>query len=261
MIDIILATHNHLEQTAPCVSALYSFTPEFKLTVIDDSTDLTPQYFEQLNKELGNINFIHSDKLYTHGNEIINIGLKNTESPVVVYLGNSVRVEPDWLEVPNELMNREEDIGIIGIKLLYPTNTIEHAGIVWNPDMPHHMNIGVGEASHRYDKIYEVDMVGWALVFLRRAAFPKELDTETYIGFAGYDDIDNCLEVKKRGWRVFYCGMSVAYHFAGATRHDDPQLGEKYEQNRQTFLKKWGGTAQAQQASIIARIPSSVGRE
>ena len=52
-IDIILATHNHLDLTIQAVDCLYEFTSKpFRLIVVDDSTDgLTPLYFKKLMKE------------------------------------------------------------------------------------------------------------------------------------------------------------------------------------------------------------------
>ncbi len=44
-IDIILVTHNKMDNTIRCINALYKNTREaFKLTVIDDSTDETVEY-------------------------------------------------------------------------------------------------------------------------------------------------------------------------------------------------------------------------
>jgi len=219
--------------------------------VVDDSDDLTPQYIEWLNKEKQNIVYVRNENI-THGNQIINIGLEHCETPVVCYMGNSTFVEPDWLTVAFMLMEKEQDIGIVGFKLLYSTNIIEHAGMYWSPDMPHHMNFGVKEPSHRLTQVAEVPAVGWALVLLRKAAFPKPLDIQTFLGFRGYDDLDNCLEVTKRGWRIVYCGFGVAYHDAGATRYSNAEnFARECEQNRQTFLNKWGGTEEAKRSSII----------
>ncbi len=254
-IDIIMATHNHLDLTMQAVDALYTHTNgPFTLTAVDDSTDLTNQYFEQLARERGNINFVHSDIPYVHGNQIINVGLKNTRTPAVVYLGNNVKVEPDWLDVAQQIINGDAEVGIIGFKLLYNSGTIEHAGIFWTPEMPHHMNIGVNEAGHRFSFVREVDMIGFALVLFRRAVFPDGLDEKTFIGFRGYDDIDNCMDAKRRGWKIIYCGLGAAYHQAGASRQDSEQYALEHEQNRITFLKKWGATDKAINSSVITRV-------
>ncbi len=68
----------------------------------------------------------------------------------------------------------------MGFKLLYPTGGIEHAGMMWEPTMPHHMNYGVREPNDYQTYIGEVPLVGWALVLLRKKAFPKPLDITTF---------------------------------------------------------------------------------
>ena len=86
-IDIIMATHNNLGMTMRAVTALYENTNvDFRLTVVDDSVDMTPDYFRQLQRRVNNIQYIRPfDESYevippkiTHGNQIINIGLKPT---------------------------------------------------------------------------------------------------------------------------------------------------------------------------------------
>lgn len=255
-LDIILATHNHLDLTIRAIDALYAYTnAPFRLIVVDDSTDLTATYLFKLGGEKDNLKLIHSDVPYTHHNQIIQTGLDHAESDIVGYLGNSTRVEPNWLDVALPLMKQDLSIGITGFKLVYESGSIEHAGIFWTPDMPHHYNIGVNEPGHRLTFIREVPAVGWALVLIRRAALIEPLDTKIYHGFRGYDDVDACFEMKKRGWKVIYCGIGAAYHSAGATRHEnaDEKFSQEAEENRQTFLERWGGTRKAIESALITR--------
>ena len=246
-LDIIMATHNHWQLTVNCLDALYRNTnPPFNLTVVDDSAepnDLTMTILEWFKKEKGSINIIHSEVPYTHCNQIINIGLQNTQSPIVCYIGNNVRVEPNWLDDAISMMVGSDKIGIMGFKLLFPTGVIEHAGIVYQAGMPYHVNIGVGDAPSRHTQVKEVPAVGFALVLFRREVFPQGLDTTTYLGWRGFDDIDACLDAGQRGWKVVYCGVGSAYHEAGRTSRENPNYGRETEINRQTFVRKWGGKA------------------
>lgn len=241
MIDIILSAHNRLNLTQECIEALFAYTTApFTLTVIDDSEDLTPAWIAQFKLKHDNVRYIRPEQPFTSGNQIINLGLKETTSDPIVYLGNNVLVEPNWLDVAPTLFETDKALGIVGFKLLkYPTGVIEHAGIFFNPGMEHHMNIGVGEPAQRYTYICGLDIVGWALVMLRRAVFPQGLNEEIYHGFAGFDDIDNCLDARSRGWKVVYCGLGSAYHRALAVRERSAQAEEEYEQNRRTFLQRW----------------------
>ncbi len=243
-LDIILGTHNHLELTIDCIHALYTHTKiPFRLFVIDDSTDLTQQWIENWQKTHDNLHYIRPEEKLTCGNQVINIGLKNTESPIVCYINNSVVVDPEWCDVALPFIQRETKVGIVGFKLLKSSGVIEHAGIFFTPDMPHHLNFGTGEPAQHHTYIRDIGIVGFALVLIRRAAVPiGGFDEKTYIGFRGYDDLDNCLTMGQSGWKVVYCGLGSAYHYALSTRAegDMEKLAMEAEENRIRFTNKWG---------------------
>ncbi len=250
-IDIIMPTHGRLDLTMSSVNALYENTrAPFHLIVVDDSTDLTPQYFEELKKEHTNITFIHSDEPYKSGNQIFNIGLQHGDSPFVVTVMNSVRVEPEWEVVGLKLMKDNPKIGAIGFKCLFPWGLIESAGIGMMSFLP--IDLGRDQPGHRLTCIYECSAVQWAFAMLRKEAIIgkltentyKGLDEDTYIGFKGWDDLDNCFVLRKNGWQVFYCGLGVGYHTPRATRGTNTgnELDNwgKNQENSIIFYKRWG---------------------
>ena len=243
-LEIILATHNNYEMTAWCLKWLYASTElPFRLVVVDDSDDLTGSIFEDYNKRYGNIKVIRPEEKITSGNQIINTGIKNTEEDIVCFMTNNTIVEPQWINAALDFMKGNENIGCMGFKLLKPGGSIEHAGIAFFPGMAHHVNYGVGEGANRHTYFRDIGIVGWALVLLRRRAVPEGgFDEKTYHGFRGYDDIDNCLVMQQMGWKVIYCGMGSATHYALDTRGKimgDAELKE-VEDNRLIFTKKWG---------------------
>ena len=256
-IDIILSTHNNLGMTIWCVEALFAYTTlPFKLTVIDDSDDPTPQWLKWFQKKYDEkINVIRPEEKLTCGNQIINIGVKNTTSEIFVYLGNSTHVQPQWLETPLGLIERSPEVGVVGFKLIKPSGVLEHAGMQFNPDMPHHINYGLNASpwEHTYFRVMEdLDTVGWALVLLRRIALPPEgLEEDYYIGFRGFCDVDNCLQIKKLGWKVMYCGYGCAKHYEAATRGiPTPEYYEEQDENRKRFLKRWGKQDELETRSV-----------
>jgi len=250
-IDIILPTHNNLRRTTACIEELYANTEiPFNLLVIDDSDDVTPIWLEWFKKDHDNLTILRPQEKLTCGNQIINLGLENTTSELVVYIGNSIEVKPMWLTMALGLMEHSDDVGVVGFKLLKPEGVIEHAGIHFEKGMPHHMNYGVNKEPIELtcmQEMGELDSVGWALVLLRRLAIPVGgLEMDYYIGFRGYDDVDNCLQIKKNGWKVVYCGFGAATHYAGATRFTNTlENFKEHEENRKRFLKRWGGECES----------------
>jgi len=226
-----------------CIDALYAHTNiPFNAIVVDDSTDLTPQYFAQLDKP--NLTYFRPKVKLTECNQVINLALKKTRAPYVVYMGNSTQVEPRWLEPALQIMKQDSKIGLIGFKLIWEsTGIIEHAGIDFQAGWPHHVNVGIYEPAHRHTVIRRMPAVGFALVLMRREAVKDGFETGNYIGFSGFDDVDNCFTLNKKGWEVVYCGLGCAYHQTMATRNTpekEIELNEKSEENRFRFLARWG---------------------
>lgn len=238
-IDVVVPAHGHLELTIKCLEALYNFTRNpFHLIVVDDSTDLTPLWMTQFCKEHDNVTYIHSDIPYKTGNQIFNRGLEYCKTPYLATVMNSLRVEPEWDVNPLQIFASDPKVGVVGCKCLFPSGFIESAGIRMIKYLP--CDLGRDEPGHRRSLIHEADAVQWAFAIVRKEAL-YPLEENTFNGFKGWDDIDNCLVAKKNGWKIMFCGTSVGYHDPRATRGSNTD--EAKQQNRENgiiFYKRWG---------------------
>ncbi len=233
-IDIILLTHNELENTKRCVDALYQNTSvPFKLTVIDDSTDETPKYIMELAHKKGNIKYTRPNIFIKSANQVVNLGVKMTQSDPFVFLINSAFVSPNWLTIPLYLMEYEWKVGLVGFKIVDPeTHLITDAA-----------GGSAGEPENNMTFAMETIRVGWAATLIRRAALPEGgLDENYYIGFRGVDDTDNCFEIKKRGWRIIYNGYNSIYHVPRSSSCLTRQTWKETNENCRRFLEKWKGS-------------------
>ena len=258
-IDIILITHGKLDAlTRHCVKAIYDNTrSRFRLIVVDDSTpdmddgtDETPAFFERLKLQYTNVLYIHSEDQFVCGNQIFNIGLANSSNRFVATVMNSVMVEPDWDVMALQMMQAGPKIGILGLKCLKlgwgkgPNGeeldgAIESAGIYMNGLMPY--DLGRDEWSHRRTCSYPTFSLQWAFALLRREAVAGNLREDIYNGFVGFDDIDNTLYLRYKGWEAWYCGLGAGFHQTHATRGgntDDKFLANR--RNAEAFYKRWG---------------------
>jgi GT2 family glycosyltransferase len=239
-IDVIMPTHGRIDLTTRAIHALYENTSaKFHLIIVDDSDDLTPIYIEALQKEKGNITFIHSDEPFKCGNQIFNIGLEHCKYDFVATVMNSVFVEPEWEMVAIKLMKENPKIGAIGFKCLFPSGVIESAGIGMMGFTP--VDLGREYPGHRLSSVYECPAVQWAFALLRKEAIKGNLEEDVFNGFKGWDDIDNCFVLRKNGWKVFYCGLGCGYHEPRSTRGSDTiESHQANRQNAEAFYKRWG---------------------
>ena len=96
---------------------------------------------------------------------INNFGAKYAAGEYLLFLNNDVTViTPDWLEEMLGVCQRKE-VGAVGVKLLYPDNTIQHAGCV----------VGLGGiAGHLF-----VDMPKDRTGYLHKASLLQDLSAVT----------------------------------------------------------------------------------
>ena len=256
-IDIIVPTHGKLiDLTVPCIQAIYANTRNlFHLIVVDDSTpdmddgtDQTSEWFKRLQIENNNITFIHSDVPFKSGNQIFNTGLAQGNNRFIAVVMNSVRVEPDWDIVAVQMMANQPKIGIVGLKSLKTgwsekdEGTIECAGINMTNYTP--CDMGRGEPGHRRSVSYPVFSAQWAFALLRREAVVGNLDEDLWGGFVGFDDIDNTVYLRYKGWEAWYCGLGAGYHKTHATRgyksFEEDEKVLKNVKNAEIYYKRWG---------------------
>lgn len=245
-IDIVVPCHNRLELTMTCVDAIYRNTAApFNLIVVDDSTDkITRLYWKELQKEYKNIEYIYSTQPFKEGNQYLNLAFKRAKNPYIACVGNSIRVEPDWEAIALNVFKTDQAVGIVGFKNLYthepPGNgNIESAGITVVNFTP--VDIGKGLPAHRMTSLYECPAVQWAFCMVRKEAVTNPPMPEgVYHGFRGWDDIDNCFVLRKRGWKVVYNGYGVGYHFPRATRGSNTKVvHDTNRDNARRFYKRW----------------------
>lgn len=254
-IDIIVPVHGKCQLTRQCIGALYAnTTTPFHLIILDDTeasikhgsyhrvdaTDTTRHYLEFLARESNNVTYINAAYPYKRGNEFFEDGFRRCKHEYVATVMNSVAVDWDWNRVALDLMKQDAQIGIIGFKNLFPHGAIESAGIMLDKHIP--IDIGRDEPGYaaKFTTIGEVPAVQWAFALLRKQAVVNVLPQDMY-GFVGWDDIDNCFVVKRRGWKIVYCGYGSGIHFPRHTRgSDQPESLRRNRQNARIFWKRNG---------------------
>ena len=113
------------------------------------------------------------------------------------------------------LADSDPRIGVVGAKLVYPdSGKVQHAGIEMVQGAPEHVFRGVEADDPRVCTVRDLDMVTGACLLVRRGLFEEigGFDTD-YLN--GVEDIDLCLHVRERGYRVVFCPHSIVGHFEG----------------------------------------------
>ena len=243
-LDLFVPAYGKVQITIDCVNAIYRFTQTpFHLIMAvashPDDYGMTEYWVRQLQKSRPNITLCHNHQDWKSGNTFFNVGLKYARTPYFATIMNSTTVEPAWETTALSLMESDPQIGTIGFKCLFPNGHIESAGIAFVGHLP--VDMGRDEPGYRCNEIREVPAVQWAFALHRTKALMGNLDDTIFNPHVGWDDIDNCLVLKSKGWKIMYCGQGVGIHRPRETRGSNSNEASRLNQeNAKRFFKRWG---------------------
>jgi GT2 family glycosyltransferase len=151
--------------------------------------------------------------------KVINYGVSQISSEFVLILNDDVYFASkfDFSCPLNHLIN--DSAGSVGIRLLYPDQKIQHAGIYFSNGAPQHWLYGSNKdflfASHSFCK--EVSGSTGAFLLFRKNLFERigGMDEDFHLD---YNDVDICLKFQESGYKNILCSDITAYHFESKTR-------------------------------------------
>ena len=235
VVSIIIPTFNNLPLTQSCLEALAktSSASNFEIVVVDNaSTDRSLEFLREQEKA-GCIRLISNSENegFAHAS---NQGAQAARGTLLLFLNNDTQVTPDWLDAMVQAARRSH-VGIVGAKLLYADNRIQHAGIGFINDIPDHPHRQASADAPEVNQFRELDMVTGACLLIQRELFLKLAGfDETYRN--GVEDIDLCLRARAAGWKVVYEPKAVVYHLEGQSAGRFNHVNE----NLRLFFNRWG---------------------
>jgi len=177
---------------------------------------------------------------------INNRAVEKCKGEYLLFLNNDTEViSTSWL---THMMKQIQmpDIGVVGAKLIYEENTIQHAGIIYGiGHVAGHPFRNFKENDEKHEKrinlTQEYLSVTGACLLTKRHIF-QDLNgfDEENLAIA-YNDVDYCLSVGKSGYKVLYSPLAKLYHFESKSRPNDLSVKEKNRYEKEcTFMRnKW----------------------
>jgi len=167
-----------------------------------------------------------------------NEGARMARGRYVVLLNNDTLPTPGWLEKMMELAVGTAQVGIVGSKLLFPNGRIQHIGVAFDEAKnPGHIYRGFPPDILPAKLSREYQAVTAACLLIERNLYWSVGGLEEAYENS-YEDIDFCLKVRARGYRVLLCGDATVYHFESISddrRAHDPR-------NRALLKNRWAHT-------------------
>jgi GT2 family glycosyltransferase len=230
LVSVIIPTRDHAELLTQCVEGVLHRTdyPNIELLIVDnDSVEpATVKLLDRLSREEGRVRVLRSPGPFNYS-VLNNAAARMAHGEVLLLLNNDIEViEPGWLR---ELVSHalRPDVGIVGAKLIYADETIQHGGVTIGPG---------GQITHlhrfasRNDPGYcgqlsvarTLMAVTGACVAIRRVVFFEVGGFEEINLQVSCNDIDLCLRLRKFGYRVVWTPFAELFHLESVSRgYDD----------------------------------------
>ncbi len=220
-IAIIIPTRDRLELLQRCVESITARTdyPNYEVVIVDnDSQDAaTRRYYETLPHRIvpypGPFNY----------SAINNYAVRHTDAPWILFLNNDTEViDAGWLASMAEHIQRPE-VGAVGAKLLFPDDTIQHAGVVLlaRGTAEHaycHAPANTMENGGRPQLVCNYSAVTAACMLTRREVFDQVGGFDEMRLPVTLNDVDYCLKLREAGFLIVYTPFAQLYHYESASR-------------------------------------------
>lgn len=235
-VSIIVPVYNKAIYTFNCLKSVLENSGDvpYEVIVVDDaSTDETPEMLSQMENVRVLRNQENQGFLKT-----CNYGLSAVSGQYVVFLNNDTQVRPGWLSALVETIERDERIGIVGAKLIYPTGKLQEAGgIVWNDGSSYAYGRDANPRRPEFNFIRDVDYCSGACLLVRRDLLERVRGFDARFQPAYYEDTDLCFGIREMGYRVVFQPDAVVIHREGTSSRESSQTLQ--QRNRVVFREKW----------------------
>jgi len=172
-----------------------------------------------------------------------NQGARLASGRFLVLLNNDTQALPGWLAAMLAAA-ADPKVGAVGARLLFPDNTIQHAGVVVAGTVfgrsgfsPFHRAFRVPADEPEVLERRDFQVVTGACLLTPRDLY-LDLGGLDEVYWNGYEDVDYCFKVRARGLRVVYEPSAKLYHFESQS---GPQRFRRVLWNVRTLGERWKG--------------------
>ena len=224
LVSVIIPNREEKETLQACVESIFEKTAykNYEIIIVENnsSSEEIFRYYRKLSED-PRVHLIRWKKGFNYS-AINNFGVRHAKGDYLLFLNNDVKViDPDWMSEMLSVCQRKET-GAVGVKLIYPDNTIQHAGCVVGMggiagnmfvNMPAERTGYLHKASLLQDMscVTAACMMMKKEVFLEAGGFTEELAV-------AFNDVDLCLKVRSHGHLIVYDPYVKLYHYESKSR-------------------------------------------
>ena len=220
-VCIIIPTRDRLDLLQKCITSIEQHTSyeNYEILIIDNASS-EPSTLHYLTHCGHRVKRIEGKFNYA---AIHNDAANDIDADWMIFLNNDTEViDPDWIQAMAEY-GQLPDIGAVGIRLLFPDQSIQHQGVVMGfQARASHAFAGSlpNDASARgqMQAARNFSAVTAACMFTRRSVFLEMGGYDTKNFKIAYNDVDYCMRLWTKGYRVVCTPHSSLIHYETSSR-------------------------------------------
>ena len=263
-ISVIIPNKDHIRDLDLCIRSMIQRSEHRDLEfIIVENNSTEPETFSYYEKIEGNPGYFLEDlegeqpdisRITLHVirwerefnySAINNFGVESATGEYLLFLNNDVELlAPETL---TDMLGYAErpDVGIVGARLLYEDDTVQHGGIVVGfGGIAGGCFIGLHEKEnsymHRmmcaqdYSAVTAACMMTKREVFRRAGGFTEDLAV-------AFNDVDFCMKVRALGLLCVYDPYAVLHHYESKSRglEDTPEKVKRFNGEIAVFASRW----------------------
>lgn len=249
LVSVIIPNKDHLDDLTRCLESMENVNNyhNVEYIVVENNSVLEDTFegYKELEKKYGDkFKLVKWDGIFNYS-AINNFGARYAKGEYILLLNNDTSViEPDSLRCMLAQCQRAE-VGIVGAKLLYDDDTVQHAGVIIGyQGVAGHAFTGMGDDVYGYFAravlSQELSAVTAACLLTKRSVFDEVggLDESFEVAF---NDIDYCMKVRAAGYKIIYDPHAKLHHYEYKSRgaEDTGKKQERFGGEIMHFIDKW----------------------
>lgn len=248
LVSILIPNKDHINDLKRCINSIEekSQYENYEYIIIENNSSEaeTFQYYKKLEAENSKVRVVYYKGKFNYS-AINNYGARFAKGDYLWLLNNDTEIiNNDCIEELVGYCSRD-DVGIVGARLYYEDDTIQHAGVVIGfGGIAGHCFVqhprGATGYCHRIICAQDYSAVTAACMMVKKAVYDAVggLTEELEVAF---NDIDFCMKVRQLGKLVVYNPYAELYHYESKSRglEDTPEKIQRFQREIATFERRW----------------------
>lgn len=246
LVSIIIPFRDQAATTQVCVESILAkstYTNYEVLLVDNQSTEQGTAELLQRYSSNPRIQIMKYDAPFNYS-AINNYAAGEARGEYLILLNNDTEViTPNWIEELLQQAQRPE-VGAVGARLLYPDNTLQHAGVIvglggYAGHVYHGRHSGYGGYHGALSCIRRYSAVTAACLMVARSKFQQVHGLDEINLSVAYNDVDFCLRLGDVGYATLFTPYATLYHHESKSRGSDADDLTMLVDNTAKYIRIW----------------------